>query len=164
MEVFSDNVKNYLIKILLIVIISTIIYLIVPKGKTENSIKFVLTILIIYTIFSPIFNIKNINLDQFINEIDVENSIDYSYLNFTYDVKKNILENEYENFLKKSNYDSNVKIDYDVLDNKQEILHISVTVKNIDKESEKNKIVNEIISLLVDNFNVKNEIIKVDFI
>lgn len=68
--------KAWCENILVVVMISTLIEMMLPEGKTHKYIKVVIGIYLIFTILQPILKFANtsISLENVISELSIENS------------------------------------------------------------------------------------------
>ena len=62
-NIFTKFISNWLREIVLLFIIISMIDIIMPKGKMKRYVNFIIGILIIFTIISPITKLKNISLN-----------------------------------------------------------------------------------------------------
>lgn len=71
-EIISEFVKLWLKEIVVLFIVISLIDLIMPKGKMKRYVDFIIGILIIFTIISPLTQFNNIklDLDSALNEFD----------------------------------------------------------------------------------------------
>ena len=95
--------KAWCENILVAVMISTLIEMMLPEGKTQKYIKVVIGIYLIFTILQPVLKFTNtsISLENVISELSIENSSNIE--EYEIDEQKNYL-NEIEENLRKTNY------------------------------------------------------------
>ena len=92
--------KAWCENILVAVMISTLIEMMLPEGKTQKYIKVVIGIYLIFTILQPVLKFANtsISLENVISELSIENSSNIE--EYEIDEQKNYL-NEIEENLRK---------------------------------------------------------------
>lgn len=92
--------KAWCENILVAVMISTLIEMMLPEGKTQKYIKVVIGIYLIFTILQPVLKFTNtsISLENVISELSIENSSNIE--EYEIDEQKNYL-NEIEENLRK---------------------------------------------------------------
>ena len=90
----SSNIKDFLIKIICVVLILSIILLIIPNGKTKGTIKLIFSIIISLFFISPLLKIKNSEYN--LEPTYYQENIDENYLSFFLQKK----EEKYKNLVK----------------------------------------------------------------
>ena len=129
------NMKEWILSIGTIIILTTIADLILPDGKIGKYIKCFFSLLVMLVILTPIINYKKNNLNIDMTAIDKEYELQNNYLNFIYqkridECKKSIIEifkqNSIDNLC-----ENNILIEYKIENNGEFIYeNISIDLKN----------------------------------
>jgi stage III sporulation protein AF len=88
--------KSWCENIVVVIIITTLIEMLLPEGKTQKYIKIVIGVYLIFSIVQPIlkFSNKSINFENVISKFQVEDSNEKNYsLNEQVDYLNKIEEN-----------------------------------------------------------------------
>ena len=155
--------KSWILSVGATIILTSLICLILPEGKMGKYIKSIFSILVLLTIFSPIINIKNIN-------VDIDTSLIYGgnielqteYLSYVYEKKIDEYKINCLKIIENFGIDNvSVDISYSIKDDKIFIENLYINLKDAVINSDKNHIViieeikNEIKKyLMVDNLNM----------
>lgn len=149
-----------------VVLLCTIVTLIMPEGKMQNAVSFILIFLIIFVAVKPLFSLKDVYMDGD-NEVNGELVLDVEYLDY-FASKKNfeLVEN-----CKKILFDSlNEVVDIQIDAGFNDILQY--TIKNvkvileqsvINENSEHIDITIEVKKLLSEYLNIEKEVIELEF-
>lgn len=149
-----------------VVLLCTIVTLIMPEGKMQNAVSFILIFLIIFVAVKPLFSLKDVYMDGD-NEVNGELVLDIEYLDY-FASKKNfeLVEN-----CKKILFDSlNEVVDVQIDAGFNDILQY--TIKNvkvileqsvINENSEHIDITIEVKKLLSEYLNIEKEVIELEF-
>lgn len=149
-----------------VVLLCTIVTLIMPEGKMQNAVSFILIFLIIFVAVKPLFSLKDVYMDGD-NEVNGELVLDIEYLDY-FASKKNfeLVEN-----CKKILFDSlNEVVDIQIDAGFNDILQY--TIKNvkvileqsvINENSEHIDITIEVKKLLSEYLNIEKEVIELEF-
>ena len=149
-----------------VVLLCTIVTLIMPEGKMQNAVSFILIFLIIFVAVKPLFSLKDVYMDGD-NEVNGELVLDIEYLDY-FASKKNfeLVEN-----CKKILFDSlNEVVDIQIDAGFNDILQY--TIKNvkvileqsvINENSERIDITIEVKKRLSEYLNIEKEVIELEF-
>lgn len=125
----SSNIKDFLIKIICVVLILSIILLIIPNGKTKGTIKLIFSIIISLFFISPLLKIKNSEYN--LEPTYYQENIDENYLSFFLQKK----EEKYKNLVKEILETKNIKFKgISVFFNKENVEIESILIE-IEKQS-----------------------------
>ena len=100
------NIKAFGITIVAYILLTSVISMLAPKGKMENSIKFVVSLGFVFVVASNIFNLK-IEMPQ----INYEENTNSSETNF-YDVSLDFTISILESRIKTELTNENIKLDF----------------------------------------------------
>ena len=157
--------KDWIVSISAVVIITAIVSLILPEGKLGKHIKSIFSIFIVFTIIKPIIYIKDndFNYQNIFNQDNIE--LQYDFIDYISNEKieeyeKNCVDILEQNGIKKAS----VKLTYS-LNNTQEIIikFVSVDLKNsvINSDKAHIDIINEIKKLLATYLNIGIDLVNV---
>lgn len=142
------NIKSFGIMMVTFLILSSTIINIVPKGKMENSVKFVISICFIFLLLS---SAKLVELEIPKIEIKETNSTYNTIYSLTLDTTKDLLENKIQEILETNGvYLEKIKINADI-SNDNSINISSVTYKTYNDDN-----VNLIEKIIFENTGCKN--------
>ena len=126
------NMKDWIISITAVVLITSIVCLILPPGKMGKYIKSIFSLLTILVVIKPIVYIKDINLDyqQIIGVDDIAFQDDF--LMYVFDKKiKEHEQNCVEIVEKIGVKNANINIEYDVKENQNIIINfVKINLQN----------------------------------
>ena len=160
--------KEYLISVITVSILSSLIIGIIPEGKTSKTIIFCINLILSISIIFPIIN-KIKNGDFSLNIIETQNysideKINTDYIR--YSIEKRVENNKkiIENYLTEKNLNGEIKIEYDI-DASFNIVYKKISVKLNKKVIIKNQsninIIEEIKNYVSSLLLVDKEIIEV---
>ena len=136
--------KEWILCLTGVIILTTIFYLIMPSGKTNTLIKGVFSLICILVLVQPIASLKNGKLGELTFK-EVEINLDNEYLSFVYSKKLENIEKDCQNILKKEGlYTENVLVEFEenqFLEYK--IIEIKINLKELVIEDE-NEHINKI--------------------
>ena len=136
--------KEWILCLTGVIILTTIFYLIMPSGKTNTLIKGVFSLICILVLVQPITSLKNGKLGELTFK-EVEINLDNEYLSFVYSKKLENIEKDCQNILKKEGlYTENVLVEFEenqFLEYK--IIEIKINLKELVIEDE-NEHINKI--------------------
>lgn len=129
----SSIVTGWILSVLGISVIGVLVDVILPEGEMQKYIKSIFSIIIIFTLITPLLNINidKINLDTFIyNQSSVE--LDKNYISSFNKQYKELLEKNCEQILKTNGFSGvSVEIDINLENNQFEVKKVYLNLKNL---------------------------------
>ncbi len=123
---------KWIVSIVSIVLLSSIIFILLPESKLAKYIKIVIGFLVILVVVQPIFSIKTGDLELKNNFIQADIEIQDSFLDYVSSEKIKNIQQNCQIILKENGFNnSKININYFVKDNGEfEILNVTVDLKN----------------------------------
>ena len=157
--------KNWILSIVAIVFLTSILGLILPKGRTANLIKSIFSVLAVLVLIRPILSISKIENGNFNDFFASEITLQEDYLFFANAKKIENYENKIEEMIKeKGVLTSGVKIEYKHLENFNlvfEKIFLNINKSVISENKEHKNLIEEISNSVCTLLNVKKEILVV---
>lgn len=153
------TLKNYIISLVSVSLLTAISQIITPEGKLKNVSKTIFSFIVILTIISPIVSGKlKINFDFENNFSDV--TVDETAVNLIYEEREDLIEKSCERLLKENDI-IGVRVDV-VFSGKVEKVTLNFGDLRITEETEHINIISKTIDILSDFLSIKKEIIEVE--
>ncbi len=158
--------KEWVLGLCALGLLTTLICLILPQGKLSNMIKGILSLLVIIAVINPIINADfhnfSFDMEGLFENVQTVNKQE-EYLEYVLEEKRQRLEGDCDDIILQYGADATTKISADIVDNKLKIEWVSVSIKKweLNDESEHKDIIEEIKNAIADYLNVSQGIIRI---
>ena len=120
--------KEYILSIVSVILLTAAVGIILPEGKTGKFIKGIFAVATLVVILTPLTKIGDY-IPAFETESgDVEIGYDEEYLDYMYDKKSEVYAAEIESYIQEKGCESDVEIVYDCADYEFHIVKVSTNL------------------------------------
>lgn len=158
--------NDWLYSIITVVIIISILSIIVPEGRLGKIVKGIFSIIILLILIQPFVNTSSLDNSKFdILSFEVDDKVQYEYLDYVFTKKIIALEKETKEIIEKCGVsNSTININYQVNDEEGfQINFVNINLSNavINSDKEHIDIIEEIRNEVSKYLKINNELIRI---